>query len=102
MTALDLTMGYYTIRFSLTSIEMTTIVPEFGKFRYNHLLVSICTSGDIFQTKVDNLISDIEGVKTYIKYVLVLINESFSKAYRKLSIIFGILQAAGLKFDTPM
>ena len=34
-TELDLNMGYYTIRLSPTSQDMTTIVTEFGKFRYN-------------------------------------------------------------------
>ena len=30
-------MGYYNIRLSPTSQDMTTIVTEFGKFSYNHL-----------------------------------------------------------------
>ena len=73
------------------------IVTEFGKLRYNSLPVGMCASGDIFQTKVDNLISDIEGVKTYIKYVLVLINESFSKAYRKTEYNFWYIASCRLK-----
>ena len=70
---LDPNMGYYTIRISPTSQYMMTIVPEFGKFRYNYLLTGMCTSGDIFQEIVDELLGDIKGVKIYIYDILVLI-----------------------------
>ena len=56
---------------------MTTIVIEFGKFRYNHLPMGMCDSGDIFQSKVDELLGDIEVVKTYIDDILVLGRDSF-------------------------
>ena len=72
MTALNLNMGYYTIRLSPASQDMTTIVTEFGKFRYNRLPMGMCASGDIFQAKVDKLLGDIEGVRTYIDDILVL------------------------------
>ena len=36
-------------------------------------------SVDIFQAKVDKLLGDIEGVKTYIGDILVLIKDSFEK-----------------------
>ena len=76
-TALYLNMGYSTIRISPDSQDMTTIVTEFGKFRYNCLLMGMCTSGEIFQDNVDKLLGDIEGVKTGINDVLVLSNDSF-------------------------
>ena len=71
-TALDINMGYYTIRIYPASQDMTTIVTEFGKFRYNRLPMGMCASGDIFQVKLDKLSSDIKGVKTYIDDILVL------------------------------
>ena len=58
-TALDLNMGYYTISISPASQDTTTIVTEFGKFIYNRLPMGMCASGDIFQAKVDELLSDI-------------------------------------------
>ena len=51
---------------------MTTIVTEFGKFEYNRLPMGMCASGDIFQAKVDELLGDFEGIKTYIDDILVL------------------------------
>ena len=71
-TALYLNMGYYTIRLSPAIQDMTMIVTEFWKFRYNHLPMGMFALGDILQSKVDELISDIKGVKKYIYYILVL------------------------------
>ena len=56
---LYLKMVYYTIRILPASQDMTTIVTKFGKFIYNCLLMGMCASGNIFQYKVDELLSDI-------------------------------------------
>ena len=74
--ALDLNMGYYTISISPASQYMTTIITEFGKFRYNCLPMGMCTLGEIFQAKVDELLVDIEGVNTHAGDILVLSNDS--------------------------
>ena len=87
---LDLNMGYYTIRLSPASQDMTAVITEFGKLRYNHLPMIVCASGDVFQAKLYELPGDIEGVKTYTDAILVLSEESFSKHIEQLSIIFVI------------
>ena len=63
--------------------------------------MGMCSSGDIFQAKVDYLLGDIEGIKTYINYILVLRKESFSKHIEQLRIIFGILRDIDLKGNAP-
>ena len=80
---------------------MTTIVTEFGKFKYNRLPMGMCASGDIFQAKLDKLLSDIEGVKKCINDILVLIKKSFYKEIEQLRIKFGKLRSAGLKDNAP-
>ena len=80
---------------------MTGIVTEFGKFGYNHLPMGMCANGDIFQAKVDKLIGDIEGVKTYICDILVLSKDSFENHIYQLRILFDRLRAAGLKVNAP-
>ena len=70
-------MGYYTIRLSSDSQDMTTIVTEFGKFRYNRLPMGVCALGGIFQAKVDKLLGDIKGIKIYIDDILVLRKDRF-------------------------
>ena len=72
MTELYPHMGYYTIRISPSRQDMMTIVTEFGKFRYNRLPMGMCASVDIFQSKIYELLSDIDGVKTYIDDIIVL------------------------------
>ena len=64
--AFDINTGYYNIRLSPSSQDMTMIVTEFGAFRYNCLPMGMCVSGDIFQAKLDELLGDIKGIKTYI------------------------------------
>ena len=76
-TTLDLNMGYYIIRLSPPSQDIATIVTEFGKLRWNCLPISMCASGGIFQDKVDKLLGDIKGVKTYIDDILVLSKDLF-------------------------
>ena len=80
---------------------MTKIVTEFGKFRYNLLLMGMRSLGDIFQAKVDNLLGDIEGIKTHIDNKLFLIKDVFYKHIEKLRIIVGRFCAAGLKVNAP-
>ena len=76
-TALDLNIGYYTIRLSPASQYMTTIVTEFGKFKYNRLPMGMCASKDIFQDKADKLLGYIEGIKTYIDDIFVSSKDKF-------------------------
>ena len=98
---LDLNMGYYTIRISPASQDMTIIVTEFGKFRYNCLPMDMCDLGDIFQAKVDKVLSDIEVTKMYIDDILVLRKGCFSNHIGHPRMIFGRLQIAGLKVSAP-
>ena len=80
---------------------MTTIVTEFEKFRYNRLPIGMCASVYIFQYKVDELLGDIKGVKTYINYILLLRKDLFRKHIEQLRIMFSRLRAAGLKVNAP-
>ena len=71
-TALELDIGCYTIRLFPAIQDMTKIVNEFGEFIYNCLPMGMCASGDIFQAKVDEILGNIEAIKTYIDDIIVL------------------------------
>ena len=61
----------------------------------------MCVSGDIFQSKLEELLGDVEGVKTYIDNILVLSKDFFKEYIEQLRIIFGRLRATGLKCNGP-
>ena len=92
-------MVYYTIRLSPASPDITTIVTEFGKFRYNSLPMGMCALVDIFQAKLYKLSGDIKGVKTYIGDILVLRKDCFINHMEQMRMIFGRLRTAGLKVN---
>ena len=70
---------------------MTTIVVEFGKFRYNCIPMGMCNSREIFQTKLYKIL-----IRTYIDDKLVLIKEIFSNNIKQLEAILARLIATGL------
>ena len=60
---LDLNMGYYsTVRLSSEASNMCTIVTEFGKFRYLRLPMGVSCSPDIFQSKINELLGELEYI----------------------------------------
>ncbi len=50
-TALDLNMGYYTIRLDPDASKICTIIFPWGKYSYKRLPMGIAGSPDIFQEK---------------------------------------------------
>ena len=63
--------------------------------------MGMCASGDIFQAKVDELLGNIEGIKTYTGDKLVLIKCCLKNHIEQLRIIFGRLCASGLNKNAP-
>ncbi len=51
-TALDLNMGYYTIRLDPRASEMCTIIFPWGKYSYKRLPMGFGGSADIFQAQI--------------------------------------------------
>ena len=100
-TALYLNMGYYIIRLLPASQDRTAIVTEFGKFKYNRLPMGMCASVNILQAKVNELLSNTEGIKTYIDYIPISRKDWFTKHIEQLRKIFGRLCTASLKVNAP-
>ncbi len=62
-TALDLSMGYYTIRLDPTATKMCTIIFPWGKYSHQRLPMAFAGSADIFQAEMDNLMATLEYVR---------------------------------------
>jgi hypothetical protein len=69
-TAVDLIMGYYTIRLDPVASKICTIIFPWGKYSYLRLLMGIAGSPDIFQVKMLVLMAALEFVKTYLDDLL--------------------------------
>jgi hypothetical protein len=59
-TALDLNMGYYTIRLDPDASKICTVIFPWGKYSYKRLPMGIAGSPDIFQEKILELIESLE------------------------------------------
>ena len=100
-TALDLNMGYYTIRVEETSQKILTLILPWGKYQYLRLPMGLANSPDIFQEKMSSLMADLEFARTYLDDLLCLTKSSFEDHLIKLEIILERLQKAGLKINAP-
>jgi hypothetical protein len=65
-TALDLNMGYYTIRLDADVSKTCTVIFHWGKYSYKRLPMGIAGSPDIFQEKMLELMEPLEFVRTYL------------------------------------
>ncbi len=71
-TALDLNMGYYTIRLDPRVVKMFTIKFSWGKYSYLRLPMGMAGSADIFQVEIMDLMEALEYVRAYIDDLLVI------------------------------
>ncbi len=65
-TALDLKLGYYTIRLDADASKICTIIFPWGKYSYKRLPMGIAGSPDFFQAKMMELMESLEYVRAYI------------------------------------
>ncbi len=64
-TALDLNMGYYTIRLDPTASKMCTIIFPWGKYSHKRLPMGFGGSADIFQAQIMELMATFETGQAY-------------------------------------
>ena len=98
---LDLNMGYYTIRLDPKSSKMCTIIFPWGKYSYERLPMGVAGSPDIFQSKMSDLMLELEYVRTYLDDLLVISKDSFEDHLQKLEAVLYKLREAGLKVNAP-
>ena len=92
-------MGYYHIQLNPDARKLCTIVLPFGKYEHQRLPMGLCNSPDIFQEKMNELMSDLECIRAYIDDLLVITSASFEDHLNKLEEVLKRLQKAGLKVN---
>ena len=100
-TALDLNMGYYTLRLDFKTSAMCTIIFPWGKFSYQRLPMGASNAPDVFQAKVNSLFNDLEYVRAYIDDLLILSSSTFEDHLDKLGKVLQRLQDKGLRLNAP-
>ncbi len=92
-TALDLNMGYYTIRLDPDASKIWTIIFPWGKYSYKQLPMGIADSPDIFQGKMSELMESLEYVWAYLYDLLCISKGSLEdqlENYKRLSGAFAM------------
>ena len=98
-TALDLNMGYYTIRLDPDATKICTIIFPWGKYSYLRLPMGVAGSPDIFQSKMSELMATLEFVKTYLDDLLCITRGDLDDHLDKLKLVLQRLQDANLKVN---
>ena len=88
-TALDLNMGYYTIRLDPDASKICTVIFPWGKYSYKRLPMGIAGSPDIFQEKMLELMESLEFVRAYLDDLLCISKLSLEDHLDKLEVVLG-------------
>ncbi len=97
--ALDLNMGYYTIRLDPDASRICTIIFPWGKYSYKRLPMGIAGSPDIFQSKMLELMETLEYVQAYLDDLLCISRSSLEDHLEKLEDVLRHLRDAGLNVN---
>jgi hypothetical protein len=98
-TALDLNMRYYTIKLDPDASRICTGIFPWGKYSYKRLLMGIAGSLDIFQSRMLELIEDLENLQAYLDGLLCISRSSLKDHLVKLKEVLRHLCNAGLKVN---
>jgi hypothetical protein len=99
-SALDLNMGYYTIRLDPYASRICTIIFPWGKYPHKRLLMGIAGSPDIFQSKMLELMESLEYVQAHLDDLVCIPRSSLEHHLEKLEEVLRRLCVAGLKVNT--
>jgi hypothetical protein len=94
--ALDLNMGYYTIRMDPDASRIFTVIFPWGKYSYKRLPMGVAGYPDIFQSTMLELMEDLEYVQAYLDDLLCISRSSLEDHLEKLEEVFRHLCNAGL------
>jgi hypothetical protein len=98
-TALDLNMGYYTIRLDPDASKICTIIFPWGKYSYKQLPIGIAGSPDIFQGKMSELMESLDYVHAYLDDLLCISRSSLEDNLETLEEVLRHLCNAGFKVN---
>jgi len=101
VTALDLNMGYYTIRLDPQAAKMLTIIFPWGKYSYQRIPMGYAGSADIFQAEMMKLLEKpaLEYVRAHLDNLLVITRGTLEDYLEKRREVLRRLHGARLKVN---
>jgi hypothetical protein len=98
-TALDLNMGYYTIRLDPMASKMRTVIFPWGKYSYKRLPMGFGGSADIFQAQIMDLMASLEFVQAYMDDLLIITRGRLDEHLQEMETVLSSLRDTGLKVN---
>jgi hypothetical protein len=98
-TALDLNMGYHTIRLDPTVSKTCTIIFPWGKYSYKRLPMGFGGSADIFQAQIMDLRASLKFVRAYINDMLIITRRTLDEHLQKMETVLTRLRDTRLKVN---
>jgi hypothetical protein len=98
-TALELNMGYYTIKLDPTASKMCTIIFPWGKYSYKRLHMGFGGSADIFQAQIMALMASLKFVQAHMDDLLIITRGILDKHLQRMETVLTRLRDAGLKVN---
>nr|XP_022311001.1 uncharacterized protein K02A2.6-like [Crassostrea virginica] len=95
---LDATSGFHQIPLEKDSYKFTTFITPFGRYCYTRLPFGITSAPEIFQRRMSDLLSDLDGVSVIIDDVIIY-GESMEEHDRRLKTVMDRLVNNGVKLN---
>ena len=95
---LDATSGFHQIPLEKDSYKLTTFITPFGRYCYTRLPFGITSAPEIFQRRMSDLLSDLDGVSVIIDDVIIY-GESMEEHDRRLKTVMDRLVNNGVKLN---
>ncbi len=98
-TALNLNMGYYTIRLDPMVSKMCTIIFPWGKYSYKRLPMGFGGSADIFQAQITDLMAFLKYVQAYMDNLLIVTRGILDQHFQQMETVLTRFHDTGLKVN---
>ncbi len=98
LSKLDCRQGYWHISLDEESSKLCTMNTMFGRYRFVRLPFGLCSSGDVFQRAMENLLAGLDNVRVIVDDVLIW-NVTAEGHDKTLEEVLKRASAAGLRLN---
>ena len=96
---IHLNMGYYAMELDNVAKKICTIVLPWGFYQYNMLPMGVVVATDIFQSRLLNLLGDLEYVVVYLDDIMIIGNGTFEEHLHQIEVVLTRLLNVGIQVN---